>query len=146
MSLPRAPGEGRNRDRLTTLVFYLFLVLCPESRATVSALAEALVSALRAPRELAARFTTERAGEEQALPDVVQEMAALARARHVGSYRISDRMRSDATIFQRSVEGLWPIRMDANAKASFFLKGEEPKEGGSCRHWAGEEVVLVLCD
>lgn len=143
--MKRPAGRARN-GALTALVFYLFLVACPESPAALIDLTEALVNTIREPRVLIAHFTAARSGEEQALPGVVLEMIALAEQHGVRRYRVSEKMRSDATIFQRSVEGLWPIRMDEAATARFFLKGEDLHDAEACRRAPGEEVVLALCD
>ncbi|WP_342131726.1 hypothetical protein [Hydrogenophaga sp. OTU3427] len=79
-----------------------------------------------------------------ALPVAVQEMAVVAQARAIKTFRLSNALTNDVLVYQRSIEYLYPVRISDNAGFMFAIQGEDVSN--TCRLiQSGIKVSLHDC-
>jgi hypothetical protein len=79
------------------------------------------------------------------LPGKVQQILSLLGKNHIPSYRLSDQLAQDESIYQRIIETAWPIKKD---ETSFYLfcSIEEIKDYPGCEVMdKRKEIALVFC-
>jgi hypothetical protein len=83
-----------------------------------------------------------RAGERETLPAVVNEGLGIVRHRRLPSINLAPELKSDALLYERFVESLYPIRVDSLSQVSLTIRPIEP---GCKRLEAGKLITLVEC-
>lgn len=96
------------------------------------------------PEYYLGRILEPRAGETQALPEIVNQGIELVRNRQLPRVNFSAELWDDALLHQRFAEGLYPIRLDRGTKYS--LVGSRDPHRGSCETIEERPLVaLVKC-
>jgi hypothetical protein len=87
---------------------------------------------------------TPTAGEQQALPSVVTEGLALTRRHKLQRIRIGDQLLRDPLTRERFIEGLYPVRIEANS--NFALVTVKDSAAGCTVVERASKMMLVKCD
>jgi hypothetical protein len=80
------------------------------------------------------------------LPPQVLTMISVLKENNVESYKISEKFSNDVVIYQRIIEGAWPIRLENNSPF-ILISTDEINDYQECITIdKKEEVVLVNCN
>lgn len=102
------------------------------------------VQQIWAPEYYLGRILEPRAGEAEALPELVNQGIALVRNRQLQRVNLSADLWDDGLMGQRFTEGLYPIRVDL--KAEYSLVGSRDPSRGLCETIEERALVaLVKC-
>jgi hypothetical protein len=74
--------------------------------------------------ELLGRSFNNKAGEEQSLPPETLEIQRILIDLKLNSFNLSDNIKSDTYLYQRTIEFNYPFRLNVNLNTIFFLKSE----------------------
>jgi hypothetical protein len=141
--------KSRNNEKLFEIGILIIFVIFyrPPILKTVGHLFYATVEVLQNMKEFNRNLNASHAGET-ILPTSVQEMLSLLRKHDVGSFQITEHIRTSdhGFIYQRLVESAWPRKISETSKIKITFISDihslvncEPLE-------CGREVALVLCD
>jgi len=74
--------------------------------------------------ELLGKSFSNKAGEEQSLPPETIEIKRILIDLKLNSFNLSDYIKSDIYLYQRTIEYNYPLRLNTNLNTAFFLKKE----------------------
>lgn len=128
----------RRRFLYVAVPAMLVMLLSTTVQGTAAALIRSNISMARSFNAQARTILTWESGRE-VLPLEVQQMLLMLRANKLDTYRVSDQIWRDFE--QRTIEGLWPARLDP-ASPNRFRLNTDPADS-SCRFIRQRRNVLL---
>ena len=80
------------------------------------------------------------------LPPQVLTMISLLKENNVENYKLAEKFSTDVVIYQRIVEGAWPIRLENNSSYTLLAADELNAYQDCVIIEEKEDVILVNCD
>jgi hypothetical protein len=123
------------------LVFFLFNTLTLDALLILKNLD---LPSIQHPKAELSNFFTPNSGQG-VLPAKVLTMISILKENNIESYKISDKFSNDIVIYQRIVEGAWPIKLE-NTSSYTLISTEELNLYNGCKTIdEKEDVILVDC-
>lgn len=95
-------------------------------------------------QSLHANLKTPHAGEH-ILPPATREILAFLRKHQLASYNVSEKIKNDELIYQRTIESAWPVRMSPESNYKFIFVSERDHVPSCTEVERQKEVALVFC-
>lgn len=125
----------------TIIIFTLFNTLTLDS---LRILISSDLPSIQHPKAELSKLFTPGSGQE-VLPPKVLTMISILKENGIESYRLSDEFSDDVVIYQRIVEGAWPIRLEETSPFVLIAIDERVTYQDCKIIDEKEDVVLVNC-
>lgn len=123
------------------LIFFIFNTLTLES---LLLLKKSDLPSIQHPKAELSNLFTPLSGQG-VLPPQVLNMISIMNENDVKTYKLSENFSADIVIYQRIVEGAWPIKPDTNSAFTLIAIDEMDKYKDCITIDEIEDVVLVNC-
>jgi hypothetical protein len=80
----------------------------------------------------------------EVLPSQVQQINSILKNNNIQNYRLSKKL-SDDLILQRTIESVWPIKLEIDSPYLFYLFGEPDIDPACNEIERSEDVILAFC-
>ena len=105
---------------------------------------DADLQALEGPRQTLKNIYSPNSGQE-VLPRQVQQILTLLHSNTIEDFQLSDEIRNDPLLVQRTTEAAWPIKVDGSSHY-FIVFNDEMKPYPDCNVIdQAQDVALVYC-
>ncbi len=123
------------------ILFFIFNTLTLEA---LLLLKKSDLPSIQHPKAELSNLFTPHSGQG-VLPSKVLDMISILNKNDVETYKLSEKFSSDIVIYQRIVEGAWPIKPDNNSAFTLIAIDEMDKYKDCITIDEIEDVVLVNC-